>query len=43
MIGSWKIRGLNDPNKQSEVKSLIAKYHLVVVGLIEIGVKWERS
>lgn len=35
---TWNIRGLNDPNKQSEIKSLIRKKNLSMVNLIETKV-----
>ncbi|KAG8644820.1 hypothetical protein MANES_10G001700v8 [Manihot esculenta] len=43
MIGSWNVRGLNDPKKQSEVNTLIARNKLAAIGLIETRVKQERS
>lgn len=42
MIGSWNVRSLNDPRKQSEVHTLVAKINLAVIGLIETRVKKER-
>lgn len=43
MISSWNVRGLNDPKKQSEVNTLIARNKLAAIGLIETRVKQERS
>lgn len=38
---SWNIRGLNGPLKQSEVKSMIAKYKVAVMGVLETRVRKE--
>ncbi|KAH7690124.1 DNase I-like protein [Dioscorea alata] len=38
---SWNIRGLNSPLKQSEVKILIARYNIVLIGVLETRVRVE--
>ncbi|XP_050207530.1 uncharacterized protein LOC126656948 [Mercurialis annua] len=38
MIGAWNIRGINNPNKQSEVASLISKNKLQFIGITETRV-----
>lgn len=43
MIGTWNIRGLNDPKKQLEVIALIGKYKLEALGINETWVKWENK
>lgn len=39
MIISWNIRGLNNPLKQAEIKSLIANKKIGVMGVLETRVK----
>ncbi|KAH7666191.1 DNase I-like protein [Dioscorea alata] len=39
MILSWNIRGLNNPLKQSEVKYLIVRNKVVILGILETRVK----
>ncbi|XP_074265860.1 uncharacterized protein LOC141588311 [Silene latifolia] len=43
IISSWNIRGLNDPIKQQEVKSYLAKNKVEVFGLLETRVKLLNS
>lgn len=42
MIASWNIRGLNDPPKQSEIKNLIAKNRVALMGVLETRVREEN-
>lgn len=42
MILSWNIRGLNSPLKQSELRMLIAKHMVFVLGILETRVKEEH-
>ncbi|XP_050207366.1 uncharacterized protein LOC126656792 [Mercurialis annua] len=39
MIGTWNIRGLNDPIKQSEMKNLIVSKSLYAMGILETRVR----
>ena len=41
-ICSWNIRGLNQPNKQEDIKIFLSNKHIGLVGLLEIKVK-ERN
>ncbi|GAV93114.1 Exo_endo_phos domain-containing protein, partial [Cephalotus follicularis] len=38
-IACWNIRGLNDSTKQREVKSLILKYNVALLGILETRVR----
>lgn len=40
--GSWNIRGLNDPAKQSEVAALVCKYKLHLLAILETRVRKEN-
>ncbi|KAL9690387.1 hypothetical protein QQ045_010785 [Rhodiola kirilowii] len=42
-IASWNVRGINSPAKQSEVRTLIQKYHIGLVGILEAKVRVEGS
>ncbi|KAH7671478.1 DNase I-like protein, partial [Dioscorea alata] len=39
---SWNIRGLNGPIKQSGLKSVIMKYKIAVMGILETRIKVEN-
>lgn len=39
IISSWNIRGVNDPSKIGEVKSLIRNYKVSAIALMETRVK----
>lgn len=42
MILSWNIRGFNSPLKQSELKTMIAKYKIDVMGVMETRIREEN-
>ena len=42
-LASWNIRGFNDPYKQRDLRSLIFKHKLCLVGLNETKVREENS
>jgi len=42
-ICSWKIRGLNWPNKQEDVKNFLDEKHIGSVGLLETKVKENKA
>lgn len=39
MTMSWNIRGLSSPLKQSEIKNMIARNKVVVMGILETRVQ----
>lgn len=43
MISSWNIRGLNGPLKQSGIKSIITKYKIAVLEVLETMVRGKQG
>jgi len=42
-IASWNVRGLNNPNKQEDVKLFLNKSKIGLVGLMETKVRKENE
>jgi exonuclease III len=42
-IITWKIRGLKDLSKQREIRSLVTRFHIQLVCIVETRVKREKS
>ena len=38
-IASWNVRGLNDPSKHKEIKILVFKENIHVMGVLETKIK----
>ena len=41
-VGSWNIRGLNDPRKQVEVRRFILEHHVSLMGVVETKVRHQN-